>query len=183
MNEDELIKKEELSVKDFEVLYKKFHSRVQDFIARRVSSKEIAEDLTSEIFEKILKTIGDFRWQGVTVSAWIFRIARNHLIDYYRKNNKHKRDTSIEDLINIIVSSSPSIQSELENDETETYLFNSIRELEPNDQYLIYYRFYEEMSTKQISEITGLTETNIGTRLHRIRKKLAKHIKHHENTG
>lgn len=149
---------------------------------KRVTSKEVAEDLTSEIFEKVYKTINDFQWQGVTLSAWLFRIARNHLIDYYRKNNKFKNDTSLDEIIDIVVSNSTPIEKQIEESETEVNLFKSISELEQEDQYLIYYKFYEEMSNKQISELTGISETNIGTKLHRIRKKLAKHITKYENT-
>lgn len=61
---------------------------------------------------------------------------------------------------------------ELEKDEEDIALFNAIKELDEDEQYLIYYKFFEEMSNSKISEITGLTETNIGTKLHRIRKKL-----------
>lgn len=168
--------KEKLSQKDFADIYQEYHQKVNDFILRRVSSKEVAEDLTSEIFEKILKTVNDFQWQGITISAWIFRIARNHLIDYYRKNNKHKGDTSLEDMVNFIVSSAPSIEKEIEEGESEISLFNSIRNLSAEDQYLIYYKFYEEMRNQQIAELTGMTETNIGTKLHRVRKKLAKYL-------
>ena len=182
MNTKEYLFKENLSTKDFSKLYEVYHTRVFEFLHKRVSTREIAEDLTSEIFEKILKSINDFQWQGITVSAWIFRIARNHLIDFYRKNNKHKKDTSLEDIVNFIESPNPSIESELETGENEVWLFNSIRELEPADQYLIYYKFYEEMGNKDIADLTGMSETNIGTRLHRIRKKLAKQIKIHENT-
>jgi len=182
VNIEDVFNKEDLSQKDFAKLYKSYNKRIYDFLFKRVSNKEIAEDLTSEIFEKIFKTINDFQWQGITVSAWIFRIARNHLIDHYRKNNKHKRDTSLEDIINNVISCSPSIECELENKESETRLFNAMRELTPEDQYLIYYKFYEEMSNKHIAELTNMSETNIGTKLHRIRKKLAKYIKIYENT-
>jgi RNA polymerase sigma-70 factor, ECF subfamily len=168
--------------KDFTKIYNAYHKRVLDFIYKRVSNKEVAEDLTSEIFEKILKTLHSFQWQGITVSAWIFRIARNHLIDYYRKNNKFKNQTSLDDIINIVVSSTPNVDTQLEESETEITLFDAIRELEGEDQYLIYYKFYEELSNKDISDLTGLSETNVGTKLHRIRKKLASLMKKNANT-
>lgn len=176
MNTEEYPFKENLSVKDFPKIYEVYYKRVIEFLLKRVSTREIAEDLTSEVFEKILKSVNDFQWQGVTVSAWIFRIARNHLIDFYRKNNKHKKDTSLEDIVNYIESPAPSTEAVMEKGESEVWLFNSIRELEPEDQYLIYYKFYEEMSNKDIAQLTGISETNIGTKLHRIRKKLANKI-------
>jgi RNA polymerase sigma-70 factor (ECF subfamily) len=142
-----------------------------------VSNKETAEDLTSEVFEKILKTIDDFQWQGISIGAWVFRIARNHLIDHYRKMNKFKNDKSFEDIVNLVESSLPSAEMEIERDEEDVLLFNALKELPEEDQYLIYYKFFEEMSNSRIAQITGLSETNIGTKLHRIRKKLAKLIK------
>jgi len=58
-------------------------------------------------------------------------------------------------------------------DDEEKALYDALRELGSNDQYLIYYKFFEGLSNKDIADITGMTETNIGTRLHRIRKKIA----------
>lgn len=154
------------------MLYELYHDKVFEFVRKRVTNPQVAEDLTGDIFEKILKSINDFQWQGITVSAWIFRIARNHVIDYYRKNNKRKRDTSLDNVVNIIASTAPSAEAEMQANETEAGLFNALRELKQDDQYLVYYKFFEELSNKQISKLTGMTETNIGTRLHRIRKKL-----------
>jgi RNA polymerase sigma-70 factor (ECF subfamily) len=181
-NIKDISNKRKFNQKDFTDIYSTYNSRIFEFLLKRVSSKEIAEDLTSEIFEKIYKTINDFQWQGVTLSAWLFRIARNHLIDYYRKNNKFKNDTSLDEIIDIVVSNNTPIEKEIEENENEVNLFKSISDLEQEDQYLIYYKFYEEMSNKQISELTGISETNIGTKLHRIRKKLAKNIIKYENT-
>ncbi|MBW7953675.1 sigma-70 family RNA polymerase sigma factor [Candidatus Dojkabacteria bacterium] len=171
-----LFSKEKLGKRDFSKLYKIYQRKVYEFILKRVSHPQTAEDLTADVFEKILKNINDFQWQGITVSAWIFRIARNHVIDYYRKNSKRKTDSSIEEIGHLLASHSPTVDSEIQSDEAEIGLYNSIRELKEDDQYLVYYKFFEELSNKQISDITGLSETNIGTRLHRIRKKLKSYL-------
>lgn len=163
------------------MIYQIFQGKVLDFLSKKVASREIAEDLTSEVFEKIWRTINDFQWQGINISAWIFRIARNHLIDYYRKQNKFKNDRSLDEIMNIVESTSPSADFVIEREEEDVQLFNAIKELNEDDQYLIYYKFYEEMSNSKIAEVTGMTETNIGTKLHRIRKKLAKIINSQNN--
>ncbi|MEI7579678.1 MAG: sigma-70 family RNA polymerase sigma factor [bacterium] len=168
-----LFQKEKLNGNDFSKLFAVYQPKVFDFVLKRVTSKEVAEDLTSDIFEKILKSIHDFQWQGITVSAWIFKIARNRIIDYYRKNNSTKNNVSIEDVANFVVSSAPNVEVEMMADDEEKALYDALRELGSNDQYLIYYKFFEGLSNKDIADITGMTETNIGTRLHRIRKKIA----------
>jgi RNA polymerase sigma factor (sigma-70 family) len=177
----EFLRKERYSQKDFADLYEIFFKKVQDFLQKKVSNREIAEDLASEVFEKIFKTIDDFQWQGINISAWVFRIARNHLIDYYRKQNKYKNDKSFDEIINLVESTLPSADMEIETDEENGLLFKAIKELDEDDQYLIYYKFFEEMSNSKIAEITQLTETNIGTKLHRIRKRLGRIINEKTN--
>jgi len=169
---DKIVNKSKYKKTDFDNLYKVFYPKILDFLQKKVTNKETAEDLTSEVFEKVYKTIEDFKWQGISIGAWIYRIARNHLIDYYRKHNKYKNDKSFDDIVNLVESTAPNAEMEIEKDEEDLALFNAIKELDEDEQYLIYYKFFEEMSNNKISEITGLTETNIGTKLHRIRKKL-----------
>ncbi len=121
-------------------------------------------------------SISDFQWQGITVTAWIFKIARNHIIDFYRKNEKYKGERSLEDIVNFVESNIPGVAVEVEADEEEVELYNAIRELDEEDQYLIYYKFFEELSNKEIAQLMNLSETNIGTKLHRTRKKLERII-------
>ena len=119
-------------------------------MAKRVDNKQTAEDLTSDIFEKVLKSLNDFQWQGITVSAWIFRVARNHIIDYYRKNSKRRTDRSLEDMVNKVVSPSPDVETELESRESEIELYKPIKDLRPKKQYLIYYNFLRRCPIKEL---------------------------------
>lgn len=153
-------------------MYEDHYPKVYGFVLKRVTNKTVAEDLTAEIFEKVLKYSDDFQWQGISVSSWIFRIARNHIIDFYRKNSKYVGNSSLDDVINFIEAKVPNVDIEAERDESEVELYLAIKELDSEEQYLIYYKFFEELPNKKIAEITGMSETNVGTKLHRIRKKL-----------
>lgn len=172
-----LLTKDKLTKKDFDMLYRTYHDKVYNFTLKRVSDPHTAEDLTGEIFEKIVKSLEDFKWQGITVSAWIFRVARNQVIDFYRKNNKYKGNVSLDEVSNFIESKSESALEMMIDDEVQINLYNAIREFKDQDQYLIYYKYFEQMNNKKIAQIMGMTETNIGTRLHRVRKKLKKYLK------
>lgn len=177
IDESTILEKRSFTKEDFPALYEYFNKKLFDFVLKRVSNKEIAEDLTSEIFEKIYKSIADFKWQGITISAWIFRIARNRIIDHYRANNKYKKDTSLYDLTNIIQSNDPKADDIMVEKQEHQNLYNAIREFDEEEQYLIYYKFFEDMQNKDISRLTGISETNVGTKLHRIRRRLEKLIK------
>lgn len=175
--QEDLAKKHKLTKKDFETVYNAYHQRIFNFINSRVTNSQDAEDITSLVFERVMKKLEDFRWQGITITSWIYRIARNAIIDYYRKYSERNRDSSIERVGDFLVSHEEKIEEIMISDEEVKGLYKSIKYLKEEDQFLIYYKFFEEMSNKEISEATGLSETNVGTKLHRIRQKLAKLIK------
>lgn len=174
--QEEIAKKDRLTNKDFTLVYDAYHQRIFNFINSRITKREDAEDLTSLVFEKVLKKLQDFQWQGISITSWIYRIARNVIIDFYRKNNERTKDSSLEDVGEFLVSADIGLEDLIVNGEEEIKLFNALREFEEDEQFLIYYKFFEDMSNQQISELTSLSETNVGTKLHRIRLKLAKII-------
>ncbi len=171
-----IAEKIELTNEDYELIYINYSKQILSFVTSRVKSKEDAEDLTSLIFERVLHKLKDFQWQDVTISSWIFKIARNAIIDYYRKYSERRNDSSVEQIGDFLRSQEEKIDTLVINDEEEVSLYNSIRELSESDQFLIYYKFFEELSNKEIAKLTGMSETNVGTRLHRLRTKLKKLI-------
>ncbi|MBN1916113.1 sigma-70 family RNA polymerase sigma factor [Candidatus Dojkabacteria bacterium] len=178
-----LIKKTKLDKKCFGKIYEYYYQKVLDFAKKRVTDIHTAEDLTGDIFEKIFRSFGNFQWQGISLSAWIFRIARNAVIDFYRKNNKRKGNISMEDMQDKLIAPDSAIETGILEDEIQVMLYNSIREFGDEEQYLIYFKFFAEMSNKEIAEESGMTETNVGTKLHRIRKKLKRIMEKAEKTG
>lgn len=170
--QEAIAKKKKLTNKDFEIIYKTYYLRVFNFVNSRTSKSEDAEDITALVFERVLKKLGDFQWQGITITSWIYRIARNAIIDFYRKDSDRKKDSSVEQIGDFLESTDEKIETILIDGEEEIVLFNSLRELGEEDQFLVYYKFFEELSNKEISDLTGISETNVGTKLHRLRKKL-----------
>ena len=71
----------------FGQLYEIYSDRVFRYIAYRVSSDADAEDITEDVFIRMLEAIGTFKWRNVPFSAWLMRIAHNRVIDFYRRSN------------------------------------------------------------------------------------------------
>lgn len=85
MDERELVEKAKKDKKYFEKLYEMYFDKIYSYIYYRTFNHLITEDLTSETFIKVLRSLDRFEWkENGSFSAWIFRIAQNVVNDYYR---------------------------------------------------------------------------------------------------
>jgi RNA polymerase sigma-70 factor (ECF subfamily) len=176
--EEKIVAQAKKEKRHFNKLYVYYQPKIYSYVYRKLGDKELSEDITSQTFEKALKGLRDFKWQGVSFGVWLYRIARNNINDYLRKLQRKKRDLSIHDYENVIMDEdSESLEDLVVRNEEEAVLYKAISKFKQEDQYLLYYKFFESMSNKEISEKTGLSETNVGTKLHRIRQNLKKAIK------
>lgn len=155
----------------FGPLYKHYKKYIFEFFTYRVEDYNTAEELTSVVFEKALKGLDNFQWQGVPFSAWLYRIARNTLIDHYRKKAKNKEISSLE-LIQELPSKEKQPHEIVETMFTEELLYNILQELPSREKEIIYLKFFDGYTNKIIAEITSLSETNVGTILYRTIRKL-----------
>lgn len=170
-NEEDLVKKAQKDKKYFGVLYENYKDKIEAYIVKKVSSKDIAEDLASRVFEKAFSKISLFKWKGVSFGCWLFRIARNTVYDYYRVSKRNKRSSLREDIVESN-SNNRDLEESVLYEERERELFKVISNLDVNDQYLVYFKYFEGISTKEIAKRTEMSESNVATRLHRIRKKM-----------
>ena len=89
MHEESLIQRAKQGEPEaFEQLYEANFDRIYRYLLLKVRNRADAEDMTQQVFLKALESIGSFRWRGVPFSAWLFRIARNQAVDYFRKKRK-----------------------------------------------------------------------------------------------
>ena len=74
----------------FEQLYEEYFDKVYRYIVVRVGNKPDAEDLTEDVFLKALESINSFEWRGISIAAWLFRIAHNTVVDHLRRVSKRQ---------------------------------------------------------------------------------------------
>ncbi|MFA5248339.1 MAG: RNA polymerase sigma factor [Patescibacteria group bacterium] len=137
----------------FGELYDRYARKIYDFVFFRVSNKEVAEDLTSDIFLKACKKIKDFIPSGAGFGAWLYRIARNRVIDYYRTNKKN---------YNLEVAENLSDEGRWAEGEDNRLLVTELQEkleiLKPEQRDIILMRAWDELSYKEIATIIGKSE-------------------------
>lgn len=168
--EERLVNEAKKNKDAFTKLYTHYYPRILNYAFNKVGNKEVAEDLTSLVFEKALTTIESFKWQGISFSSWLFRISKNTIIDYYRASSKYKTNVSLEF---IDVPSANKGPEEIAVDEDfEGCLKLLLNKLPQREREIIYMKFFEGYTNKTISGLVGVSETNVGTIIHRTVLKL-----------
>ncbi len=153
-NEIDLVKQcQKGEVDAFASLYDIYAEKIYNFIYFRVSHRETAEDLTSLVFTKALEGIDNFNIELGYFSAWIYRIARNTVIDFYRtKKNNQDLDDEITD------------ENDLEYDiDIKCSLDNvkkQINRLTREQKDILVMRIWDGLSYEEISKIVGKSEAN-----------------------
>jgi len=151
----------------FEKIYKENYSKILNFIKSKTATVEDAEDITSVVFEKAFKGMGNFKWQGIPVSSWLYKIAKNSLIDFYRKKKYSLTTEKMLEIKGPIINSEQDIMSNL--------CFEQIvNSLKPRERKIIYMKFFEGHTNKNIAKKLKLTENNVAIIIHRTIKNLRK---------
>lgn len=127
----------------FAELYEINFERIYAYVARRVRDRDVAEDLTAEVFQKALAHLPRYQWRGAPFAAWLFKIASNVIADRFK--NAAKEDS----LINQPVMTNTEIN--LEEIERRARLFRLVSELPDDQRRVIAMRFAEEKSIKEIA--------------------------------
>lgn len=156
--------------KAWEEIYRKLQPKINIFFKKRGVFEE-ADDLTAIVFKKAIEGLPNFRWQGKSLAAWLYTIARNTLIDHIRKSSKNKT---------IPLNDKHEFNS---SDEKAGYVvflgdwvWEKIKELPKRDYKIVYMKFFEGYTNKSISKIIGISESNVGTIICRSLKKIREKV-------
>src|SRR5215470_19657515 len=151
------------------LLFDRHHRVLFDFFARMTGSRALAEDLVQDVFFRILKYRATFR-EDSRFKAWMFHIARNARVDYYRKH--HPETVLPEDDTAGFQSSMPAPGRALEHEEQITLLECAMFKLPAEKREVLVLSRYQEMKYEQIAEVMGCEVGAIKVRVHRALKEL-----------
>lgn len=152
--------------KSIEVIWREYHPKLQIYLRQRFPHINDVEDSVSDILLKVFEEMKHYD-STFALSTWIYTIARNRVIDELRKKQLHC--TTLE---NQTIVSSVDIETSFINRETCDTLQLSIESLKPEEKELIFLYYYEELTYRDISQITGVPEGTLKYRMTEIRKKL-----------
>lgn len=157
----------------FDILLDRYEQRIFSYISFIVHNQEVAEDIFQETFMKAIVTIQQGRYtENGRFQAWLTRIAHNLIIDFFRqcKNENCVSNDDVEyDLFNDVKLSEATIEMKMVKDQTLDDVRLLVENLPQNQKEVVYMRYYQELSFKEIAEVTGVS---INTALGRMRYAL-----------
>ncbi len=154
----------------FEIVYEKQFSNIYNFIYGQLLHRERAEDLVSEIFIKAMTNYDRFDPSRASVKTWLTNIARNTLIDEYRKTGK-RITVSMDDEENTI---EPSYEDEYNvfQEATEAEVRELLSMLNPSERELIGMIYFQDMKNDEIGAILGINGKAVSERHRRLLAKM-----------
>ena len=154
----------------FAELYVQYLPKVFRYISYRIGDVHLAEDLTSNVFEKALTGFSSYRSDKASFSTWLLSIARHAVIDHYRASSK--RQTIPLEKAAEMSSEIASPEEEAVRNEERQRLQICLAGLPQQEQEIISLKFGAELNNRQIAGMLSLSESNVGTVLYRAVRKL-----------
>ena len=154
------------------ILIKRHQSKIYGFIYSKVSDRDIADDIFQDTFIKVIKTLklNSYNEEGKFL-PWVMRISHNLIVDHFRKNKKMPmyRETEEFSIFSIMTDSSPNVENRIITEQVENDLQRLINELPDDQREVLQMRIYQDLSFKEIADMTGVS---INTALGRMRYAL-----------
>lgn len=178
MNEQELARRAKKGDKEaFEMLVVRYEKSLYNYIYRMTGDRELSLDLTQEAFLKSYLAIKNFN-PRYNFSTWLWRIAHNLVVDYFRKRKLDQvpfhGELDGEEVSFEVPGNEPGPFQVRLNRERRAIIMDALEKLPPEMRELIILRHFQELSYQEISDVTGLPFHSVKSKLFRAREALRK---------
>ncbi len=138
-------------------IYERYHISVYRYLYYRIGDRQAAEDLTSDVFLRMIRSIPAYRPRSVTFQAWLFQIARNIAIDHYRKM-KFRNHAELEENM---ADKEDSLDASVDRNMTSTHLKQALARLTEDQRDVLVMRFVANMPIAQVAQALHKSEDAI----------------------
>lgn len=163
----------------FGKIYQSFFTPVFRYVYLRVKSRAQAEDLAQTVFLKAFQSLANFKERGRPILAYLFTIARNSIIDHWRKEQRIDNEDP-EETFKKIPDLEISLAEKLDHKSTIALVKHAMERLTPDQKEIVNLKFIAELSNKEISKIMGKSEEAVRQLQCRALKALRQNLKNPE---
>ena len=141
-------------------LYDEYFDEILGYIIRRTGDDQAGYDIAADVFMKAFRWLGSFQWKGILFRAYVYRIASNAIVDFYRNADKQHVVTLSD------VEAQCSVQDEAPMVETQC-IASLLNELKKIYSHVLVLRYWQDKSVRETAEIIGKSEWATKTIIHR----------------
>lgn len=156
---------------DFGALFDTHYTRLYAYIRSQVTERETAEDLTAAAFERAFSHADKYDPLKGAFATWLFRIARNLILNYYAANSRKPVPFQLDEVAEISTGETLPEQ-QLVHQEQNRALLEAMAALSERDQEIVYLRFFGHLTNRKIAEILDLNEKTVSVIILRALQKL-----------
>ncbi|MQP52632.1 MULTISPECIES: RNA polymerase sigma factor [unclassified Flavobacterium] len=153
-------------------LIQRHQSKIFGFIYSKVNDRDLSDDIFQDTFIKVIKTLKSHSYnEEGKFLPWVMRIAHNLVVDHYRKAKKmpYQRDTEEYSVFNYMTDNVLNIEGQMISEQVASDLNKLLEELPEDQKEVLVMRMYQDLSFKEIADLTGVS---INTALGRMRYAL-----------
>jgi len=164
----------------WEEIVSTYSRRIYNLAYRFTSRADTAEDLTQEVFIRVYRSLAQYDAKQGDLQNWLMRLARNLIIDDYRRRQRQPQDTHADDLEDHtyhLHTTTDSVQREMERRELGVQVQAGIDKLPPDLRTCVILRDIEELSYQEIVDLLHIPEGTVKSRINRGRIELAKTLR------
>lgn len=180
MDEKDLIDKIKKTPEAFSELFRLYYQPIFGYVIRRTGDFDDSADIAADAFLKAFKNIHNFKYSGISVKVWLYRIATNEINLYFR--NKLRQNSIFDRIItvdkeifnNYLADDRKEIEAELQKHDQFLSVLKELKTLSVRYQEVIALKYFEGKENKEIAEILNIREGTLKSLLSRGLEKLRK---------
>ncbi len=166
------------NVAAYSYLVEKYQDFVYGLALKMLRNSADAEELAQDSFVKAYRSLNSYKGKS-KFSTWLYRITYNNCITLLRKRKMEVHSLDEQRLSDQDEAFIYDQLREVDKAELEKYLHDALSKLPEQDQVLVTLYYYEDQKIEEISQVTGLTESNVKVRIHRARKRMYELLGHY----
>jgi RNA polymerase sigma-70 factor (ECF subfamily) len=151
------------------LLYQTYAQKIYRYIVVRVADEAEAEDLTAEVFVKMVEGLPNYRLTNAPFEAWLYRIAAARVVDFYRRTRRRPQ----EELTETMAANDPLPEEHLQQNQEVAQLHEALQQLNEEQQTVLILRFVERRSHEEVADILGKGVNAVRSIQHRALVRLA----------
>ena len=155
----------------FAILVDRYKDMVFSLSLKVVKSREEAEEVSQDTFIKAYRSLHGFKGDS-KFSTWLYKIAYHNCMDRVKKNTRNYNTDTIDEVVENKIRATEDVLETIERKERALIIKECLSELPEDERSILWFFYFEELSLKEITDVTDYSENNVKVKLHRARKKL-----------